>query len=182
MIIGIVTSPIIKSYNKMRKDRHGLAHNMMDQFSPEMPWIFPTLPETEFPGLIFPPNMHMCGPIILPSLPIDECDPNTSEWLNKPGMRTVLVNLGSLVISDPDRVRQLAGGLRMLLSKFKDVQVLWKVIADGEIQVALNETVDADRMKVVDWFEAEPSAIVCHPNVICSVHHGGANSFFEAVS
>ena len=43
----------------------------------------------------------------------------------------------------------------------------------------LAEVVDSERIKIVSWLEAEPGAILRHPSVICSVHHGGANSFLK---
>ncbi|KAF5373765.1 hypothetical protein D9758_000857 [Tetrapyrgos nigripes] len=182
MIIKIVTSPLVKTYDIMRKEHHGLTKTAIDNFSPDIPYLLPALPQTDFPDLLVPSNVHMCGPILFPSSPLDTCDPETSKWVNNPGMKTVLVNLGSHIVSNVTRVRELAGGLRILLSKFNEVQVLWKVMADGEIRDTLKEVVDPDRMKVVHWLEAEPAAVLRHPNVICSVHHGGANSFFEAVS
>ncbi|KAF5319763.1 hypothetical protein D9758_018848 [Tetrapyrgos nigripes] len=182
MIIKVVTSPIAKSYDKIRKDSHGLAKTVIDQFAPDIPYIFPALPQTEFPGFHFPTNINLCGPILLPSTPLESFDSDTLQWLNNPGLKTILVNLGSHVISNADHIRELGGGLRILLSKFSDVQILWKIIADGEVQAALTEVVDGYRMKVVDWLQVDPHSILYHPDVICSVHHGGANSFFEAVS
>ncbi|KAF5367769.1 hypothetical protein D9758_009823 [Tetrapyrgos nigripes] len=182
LILQYVTSSTVKSYNKMRKDVHGLTQALIGQPSRDIPFIFPAFPETEFPGFVFPPNVLLCGPIVLPSAPVEVCDPETSRWLNRPGMKTVLVNLGSHVLSNIEHIRELGGGLRILLSKFNDVQVLWKVMEDGEIQDVLAQVVDPEKIKIVSWLEAEPGAILRHPNVICSVHHGGANSFFEAVS
>ncbi|KAK8043074.1 hypothetical protein PG994_013557 [Apiospora phragmitis] len=52
----------------------------------------------------------------------------------------------------------------------------------SRIHGVLEEEIDADRVRIVPWLHPEPSAILAEPNVICSVHHGGANSFLEAVS
>ncbi|KAG6379763.1 hypothetical protein JVT61DRAFT_10300 [Boletus reticuloceps] len=34
---------------------------------------------------------------------------------------------------------------------------------------------------LVAWLDAEPISILQHANVVCAVHHGGANSFYEGV-
>jgi len=36
-------------------------------------------------------------------------------------------------------------------------------------------------VRVVEWVEAEPSAVLETGAVGCAVHHGGANSFLESV-
>lgn len=181
MILTIITSPLAKSINHIRAS-HGLTSSCTNQFSAETPYIFPALSKTEFPDLQFPSNIHLCGPIILPSVPVQESDPALAKWLDNPGMKTVLVNLGSHVTLNAKHIRELGGGICILLASMNNIQVLWKIMADGEVQSALQEVVDPAKVKVMSWLDVEPYAILSHPNVVCSVHHGGANSFFEAVS
>lgn len=38
------------------------------------------------------------------------------------------------------------------------------------------------RVRVVEWLSVDPSAILEAGLVVCSVHHGGSNSFHEALS
>ncbi|KAH6632190.1 hypothetical protein F5144DRAFT_593001 [Chaetomium tenue] len=56
-----------------------------------------------------------------------------------------------------------------------NAEALWKYPR------VLGEEVRAGVVKVVDWLEAEPMAVLESGVVVCAVHHGGANSFLEAV-
>ncbi|KAK3294448.1 uncharacterized protein B0H64DRAFT_418347 [Chaetomium fimeti] len=49
-----------------------------------------------------------------------------------------------------------------------NAEALWKYPRDGVV-------------RIVDWLEAEPMAVLETGVVVCAVHHGGANSFLEAV-
>jgi UDP:flavonoid glycosyltransferase YjiC (YdhE family) len=51
----------------------------------------------------------------------------------------------------------------------------------GVVERVLGEEVRTGVVKVVEWIEAEPSAVLEAGSVACAVHHGGANSFLEAV-
>ncbi|KAG9311634.1 hypothetical protein JVU11DRAFT_7866 [Chiua virens] len=95
-----------------------------------------------------------------------------------------------IVESDEEFAREMAGAFRILLEHHDQrgsdgMQVLWKVQAKGDIQEAINETIGKEiregRVRVLAWLEAEPISILQHPNVVCVVHHGGANSFYEGV-
>ncbi|KAK7926668.1 UDP-glucoronosyl and UDP-glucosyl transferase [Apiospora marii] len=52
---------------------------------------------------------------------------------------------------------------------------------DSRIHSVLEEDLDNYRVRTVPWLHSEPSAILTEPSIICSVDHGGANSFLEAV-
>ncbi|KAF5374555.1 hypothetical protein D9757_010159 [Collybiopsis confluens] len=183
LIFTLVTSPLMKSLDAIRRTSHGLSNAIIDQFTPDIPIIFPALPETEFPDIQIPSNVHLSGPILLPWKSVQECDPDLEEWLSQPEMKTIMINLGSHALSDAIQIREIGGGIRILLGTMKNVQVLWKLMPDGEIRSVLEEIVGGEkRVKIVNWLEADPYAVLVHPNVVCSVHHGGANSFFEAVS
>lgn len=41
----------------------------------------------------------------------------------------------------------------------------------------LGDDIASGRVRIVDWFEAEPMAVLESGTVVCAVHHGGANSF-----
>jgi hypothetical protein len=49
------------------------------------------------------------------------------------------------------------------------------------LKEVLGREMDEDRVRVVGWLEAEPAAVLTTGRVVCSVHHGGANSYYEAV-
>lgn len=132
--------------------------------------------------------MRLCGPIVIPFEPIEERDPALTKWLdNGP---TVMINLGSHVVSDDKIAREVGGAIRILLDHHNtkgngQMQVLWKAKASGDVDRVVRDMVGKEikegRVKVVAWLDPEPVSVLQHPNVVCTVHHGGANSFFEAV-
>jgi hypothetical protein len=52
----------------------------------------------------------------------------------------------------------------------------------GRIHGVLGEALDSDRVRVVDWVKPQPSAVLQTGQVVCSIHHGGANSFNDALT
>ncbi|KAK8010012.1 UDP-glucoronosyl and UDP-glucosyl transferase family protein [Apiospora arundinis] len=72
-----------------------------------------------------------------------------------------------------------------------NLQVLWKLTKRGaypaaekgsRIHSVLEDELDSDRVRIVPWLHPEPSSILAERSIVCSVHHGGANSFLEAVN
>jgi len=45
----------------------------------------------------------------------------------------------------------------------------------------LSKEIAAGRIRIERWLTVEPAALVESGHIVCSVHHGGANSYFEAV-
>jgi hypothetical protein len=83
------------------------------------------LPELDLPfpyGI--PENVHHCGPILLPSIPVSESDPELLRWLKKGP--TVLISLGTIYEASTKQVAEIAGGVRILLGKGRGIQVLWR--------------------------------------------------------
>ncbi|KIK66143.1 glycosyltransferase family 1 protein [Collybiopsis luxurians FD-317 M1] len=182
LIAGIKSSSTVKKADKMRKTYNRSELPIL--VDPRIRYFCPSTPDLDFP-LDIPANVTLCGPLVMPTPPIEFADPSLTDWLNQ--APTVLVNLGSHVTFDASAVRELVGGFRTLLKHHPTVQILWKLRPEGDIQRTLEECVDNDvvvrgRINVVHWLQSEPFAVLQHRNVICSVHHGGANSFFEAVS
>lgn len=77
-----------------------------------------------------------------------------------------------------------------VLASGQSLQVLWKLTKRGAYAAAekgsrihgvLEEEIEDGRVRIVPWLHPEPSAILAEPTIVCSVHHGGANSFLEAV-
>jgi len=156
---------------------------VFDVFQPSAHYLCPALPETELPFLI-PSNMTLCGPMQLPATPVAESDPDLAKWLQQ--RPTVLINLGSHVASNENDADALATGLRTVLIANPDLQILWKLRPSGRnasfsLSDILSEPSLRDRVKVVDWLIPDPLAVLQSGNVVCSVHHGGANSFYEAI-
>ena len=142
--------------------------------------MLPSTPECDFP-IAIPNNFLCCGPIFVPGT-LDG-DPELKAWLG--GRKTVLLNLGSFLKAEGKHARELAKGIEILLSHNADVQVLWKLKYGRDLPVEvkeiLQEHLDSGRVNIVKWLKVEPSAIVMSGHVVCSVHHGGANTYFEAI-
>ncbi|KAJ3810208.1 hypothetical protein F5876DRAFT_42254 [Lentinula aff. lateritia] len=182
LISGIKLSPIVDKADKIRRI-YNESHPPILVDS-EIQYLCPSTPELDFPVLI-PDNLMLCGPIVMPTAPIQIVDPELTAWLDQ--APTVLINLGSHVTFDHSAIRELAGGFLPLLQSHPNIQILWKLRPEGDIQNVLDECIEnnadvRERVQVVQWLQSEPYTILQHPNLICSVHHGGANSFFEAVS
>jgi hypothetical protein len=152
-----------------------------------------TLPELDFP-LVLPDHVIPCGPIIRSASPISDVDRDLDNWLS--GGPTIYINLGSICRLSEDQAAELAQALRIVLDASKtqsngpQFRILWKIKKFGEYDILeegcklykiLGEEIEADLVKIVDWVEAEPIAILRSGHVVCSIHHGGANSYNEAV-
>ena len=156
---------------------------------PGVTYSCPALTEIDFPFAVIPEEMLLCGPIVMPFDPLEESDPALMKWLdNGP---TVMVNLGSHVVSNERLAGEMSRAFRILLgyhdkkSGFTKIQVLWKVKTDVDIEKVIDEVIGKEieegRIKVMAWLDAQPISILQHPNVVCTVHHGGANSFYEGI-
>ncbi|KAG8216525.1 hypothetical protein J3R82DRAFT_6641 [Butyriboletus roseoflavus] len=99
----------------------------------------------------------------------------------------MMINLGSHTLSDQKLAREMASAFRILLDYHarngaSKIQVLRKVKANGDIRPVINEIIGKEieegRVKVVAWLDAEPVSILQHPNMVCTVHHGGGEFVF----
>ena len=45
----------------------------------------------------------------------------------------------------------------------------------------LQKYIKQDRARVTDWLVAEPKSVLESKNIVCSVNHGGGNSFHEGL-
>ncbi|KAM0326253.1 hypothetical protein ACHAQA_006850 [Verticillium albo-atrum] len=160
---------------------------------PGLKVILPSRPDIDFPFSLIPDHIKSCGPIVLPAPPVQEADPALADWLAR--CPTVYVNLGTHASYDANEAAQLASALKLVLEEAEKrgekLQVLWKlkkkVAIEGKPEAGyegIEEVLGglAERVRVVDWLDAEPISILESGKVVCSVHHGGANSYFEAVS
>lgn len=146
--------------------------------------LLPTRPETDFP-LFAPDNVIQCGPILREWAPLAQKDPGLDEWLSR--RLTVVVNLGSHVRFNNIYTKRFAEGFHHLLARCPDVQVLWKrpqcpnTVYDKSSVDCLRRFIAQGRMRIEEWFQVGVMSILVHPQVRCVVHHGGANSYNEAV-
>ncbi|KAH7311302.1 UDP-glucoronosyl and UDP-glucosyl transferase family protein [Stachybotrys elegans] len=145
-------------------------------------------PEIDFPFDVVPPHITGCGPIVRPHAPLKDIDPELDDWLSL--HPTVYVNTGTHATYTQEQAIELAGALKYLLQKAekagKKLQVLWKLNKRGDYESSLITDVLGSELKeavrTTNWITAEPSSILGSGQIVCSVNHGGANSFFEAVS
>ncbi|KAL0570196.1 hypothetical protein V5O48_011770 [Marasmius crinis-equi] len=181
----VATTLRFKALDAYRKEYANIPFGFYEFKIPDAPYLCPQFPETDFPFYV-PEHVTSCGPLILPFRPVEEEDPELAGWLDKGP--TILVNLGSHTVSDETNVRELATGLRVMFASGrvdKKTQVLWKVkvkVKGGaEIEEILGKEIRDGRVKVVDWIKAAPVSVLVHRNAVCTVHHGGANSYNEGI-
>ncbi|CAG7959066.1 unnamed protein product [Penicillium olsonii] len=184
LILSLAFSPRLKALQQAR-NAHGIpGPNPPIGISAQT--IIPSHPDTDYPCSI-PSNITCCGPILRACPSLSEQDPDLASWLaSRP---TVLVNMGSGVVWDTRRTKNFAEGIRVLLERRGWVQVLWKMQTvslmgeaeqDGVALECIREYVDSGQVRIMAWLP-DPIAILKSGNVLCMVHHGGANSFHEAV-
>ncbi|KAK2051474.1 family 1 glycosyltransferase [Colletotrichum caudatum] len=156
-------------------------------------------PELDFPVSHIPQNIVPCGPIVQAVTPVGDADPELHKWLTRGP--TVFINLGSLSWTTEDQAIQMAHAILSLQELWRAsgeegrLQFLWKLKQsfDGKtgydihrkgcrMEAVLGGHFDKDTVRVVSWVAAEPYAVLQSGHVICSVNHGGANSFWEALS
>ncbi|KAH6838613.1 hypothetical protein B0I37DRAFT_387381 [Chaetomium sp. MPI-CAGE-AT-0009] len=160
-------------------------------------------PEIEFP-LVVPKHLTSCGPVIRPVPTVADLDPELDAWLRRGP--TVFISLGTHRNMEEDEALGMASVLAQLLDaaeKHKGdvggvpgkVQVLWKLkrtkfgegatyeVGPGtKVYSALQAEIEADRVRIVDWVKPQPSAVLQVKTVVCSINHGGANSFHDALT
>ena len=159
-----------------------------DAWRPDRFHLSPALKELDWPFQV-PDNILPCGPILLPTASVERQNPNMARWLKQ--APTILVNLGTLYAPEPSVAQHIATGLKTFLDSWKGekVQILWKLpkhprdednVYAKSIAPLTREVVEGS-VQIQPWFEVEPLAMLETGNIVCSVHHGGANSWYEAI-
>jgi hypothetical protein len=126
-----------------------------------------------------------------PYPPLAELDPELDAWLARGGNgqgagKTLLIVLGSHFRFDAREVRAMMTAVKALMEQRKDVQVLWKLKPDDAHAEASSELRGwikgaEGRVRVVDWLEVDPPALMQTGCIGAFVHHGGGNSYQEAI-
>jgi UDP:flavonoid glycosyltransferase YjiC (YdhE family) len=136
------------------------------------------LPELELP-ITLPPNVGLYGPVALDSTPLSKED-ELSRWLD--GGKTIMMCMGTNFHYSENQVRNIVRGF--LAGTSSTDQVLWKLRDLVKFQHILDEELANEQVKgrfmFVDWLNADPAEVLKHVNVVANVHHGGANSYYEA--
>jgi UDP:flavonoid glycosyltransferase YjiC (YdhE family) len=198
MIWILITHPKLKELMNFRlSQKLPKLPPPFDIWQPENHYLVPSIPETDFPCYVAA-NVTPCGPILLPEPPVEESDPKLLAWLEQGP--TVLINLGSHVRMDDAMAREFARALKVLLDSRPDVQVLWKLKKSGGLGLrgngkseshggdvtansleVIGKDIASGRIRVEGWLSVDPVAVLQSGHVVCSVHHGGSNSFHEAL-
>ena len=161
--------------------------------------------DIDYPMSVLPPHVIPCGPIVRAVPPIASVDPELAEWLSKGP--TVYVNLGTHLKADPVEAGEMARAFQSVLGQAgelyggkdrKPLQILWKLgrkleeeneklerdVYEGPWEAVvdvLGSEMKADRVRITDWVKAEPKSVLESGYVVCSINHGGASSFYEAM-
>lgn len=142
-----------------------------------------SFPEAELPLEYIPDNIYVAGPLVLDVAPAETQSAELAAWVKK--APTMLINLGSAVRYEEPMAQVMADAIVLLLDKDKDVQVLWKMQKEGEfgddfLQSA-RKYIEGGRLRLESWLEVDPTSLFKTGAVVASVHHGGANCFYEAI-
>jgi len=178
LIFTIARCPRLNSHQTFRK-QIGLKGDLPLASSTcyDIDILCSSIQETDYP-CVLPSNLHCFGPITLDPIPLAQSDPDLEKWLDRG--KTVVICLGTNVVYTAEMVNAFLQAF--LTSLPKDVQILWKLKGKHEWDTLIESRLDIKdrtRFKIVDWIVADPNSIMLHHNVLCYVHHGGANSFFE---
>lgn len=152
--------------------------------------------DLDYPFSVVPGFITQCGPIVRCARRLADVDAALEEWLSRGP--TVYVNLGTQLTVTPAQSLEFALALRDLLdaagpaSRF---QILWKVKQKGQkngelswagdwtaVRDTLLGEIKTDRVRITSWVAADPCSILQSGHIVCSVHHGGANSHHEALA
>lgn len=180
MLYSYVTAREISTLVKYRN-----SHGILGRLPHEIPLrkaievISPDIIDLDFP-FAKPSNLRLYGPIVLDSVPIQDLDPQLSNWLD--AAPTVLMSMGTHFTYTRAQVRAVLRGFLTALD-FK-TRVLWKLPQHSSFKDIIDELLpgaeDKGRFMILDWIPVDPFSIMTHKNVVTLVHHGGANSYFEA--
>ncbi|KKP02842.1 hypothetical protein THAR02_05072 [Trichoderma harzianum] len=160
--------------------------------------------DLDYPFDILPSHVVPCGPIIRPSLDLGRVDQSLEIWLAREP--TVYVNLGTHLAMTKSEAVEMASAFRQFLdmadAKGRKLQILWKlkikgVAGEGKaasssadqheedvyngIRTHLGKEMDNDQVRLTNWVTAEPKSVLESGHIICSMNHGGASSFNEAL-
>jgi hypothetical protein len=183
---------------------------VFDSWQKENHYLVPSIPETDFPCRV-KSNVYPCGPILLPVTPVTEADPGLEKWLSANStvlinlgshirldndmIKEFSVGLKVLLDRRP-KIQMLwklktSGGMPLPAIKPKEKRQNVAVTESNKGEDfgafdptsldALASEIESGRVKVMEWMSVDPLAVLQTGHVVCSVHHGGSNSFHEAL-
>jgi hypothetical protein len=184
LIFQIIASPYAKRLNAAR-NAAGLAGTAVAPMSEgTRVVIHASLPEVEYPHIPGPGTVF-AGPIFERVPPISSKDySELTRFLD--GGRTVLINLGSLFQYTEEEVNAMATAILMARERLQGsggFRVLWKLPKASSFSQVLEQHfgLGSEDTFVWEWIDAPSLAVLQHPNLAASVHHGGASEHMRVV-
>jgi hypothetical protein len=145
-------------------------------------WISQSMKEASYPLAIAPNNGMQVGPIYLSTAPALKKDAELASLLRKGP--TLLINMGNIIRCTEGTVTEIVKSLRILFDNVERVQMLWKLqkseFGDEFLSAVSTEFING-RLRLERWPKIDPGTIMETGNVVCILHHGGANSFNDAI-
>ncbi|PNP56589.1 hypothetical protein THARTR1_03285 [Trichoderma harzianum] len=182
-IINLLMSSAIKN-KRSSLQAQGIpqAVNLYEMYRKDVPWIAMSYPEAGYPLEYIPDNFRIVGPLVLDVAPAETQSAELTSWIKK--APTILVNLGSAFRYEEPRAVVMAEAIAAVLDA-TDVQILWKLrrvhkYSDDFLGPA-QKYVDEGRLRLETWLDVDPTSLYNTGDIAVSVHHGGANCFYETV-
>ena len=150
----------------------------------DLPYLSATVLEAGLPVTKIPENVIAYGPVVLDVAPAEQQDPELAACLSR--APTVLINLGSGVSYSEAMARAMTEAL-VTVFESTDAQVLWKFRKVGhyESENGFREPVDkyiqSGRLRLEKWLDVDPVSLMNTGHITLSVHHRGANCYYETV-
>lgn len=182
-LIQILGSSAIRSKRSWLQEqgiKHAITLSEID--NPAVPWIAMSFPEAELPLDYIPSNIHVAGPLVLDAAPAKTQSAELAGWVKR--APTMLINLGSVVVYDEAMARAMTDAIVPVLAA-ENVQILWKIKKGGqfgdEFLEPAKEYIENGRLRLVSWLDVDPTSLYNTGDIVASVHHGGANCFYETL-
>ncbi|KAL7932558.1 hypothetical protein V8C35DRAFT_307425 [Trichoderma chlorosporum] len=182
-IVRFFMAPAIKNRRSWLQEK-GIprAVNLFEMFRQDVPWIAMSYPEAGYPLEYIPDNFRVVGPLVLDVAPAETQSAELAGWIKK--APTILVNLGSAFQYEEPWAVVMAEAIAAVLDA-TDAQILWKMrksqkYSDDFLGPA-KKYIDAGRLRIETWLDVDPTSLYNTGDIAVSVHHGGANCFYEAV-
>ncbi|KAH7242617.1 hypothetical protein BKA59DRAFT_557471 [Fusarium tricinctum] len=183
MIYGVLVAPGVKEKRNYLLGK-GINNpiDLMSNQRHDVPWLAASLPEASLPLMHVPKGAKFCGPIILEAAPLEDQDAHMAAWLKQ--APTILINLGSVVRFNNAEAQSMVAALLPILETTNN-QVLWKIKKrhdfDNSFLNPVREYMDSGRVRIESWIKADPAALLATGDIKLVIHHGGANSYHEAI-
>jgi hypothetical protein len=145
------------------------------------------IPELDYDGRQ-PPLLYPVGPMLLPSPPLGQADSDLDAWIDGPRSDrafTITFSLGSQLALDKSKAEDVLRVFEALLAEQTETRVYAKIMRMGDYDLPLLDNLERrfgkDRLRVVEWMMSDPIALLRTGKVDLAIHHGGSNSYHEAL-